>query len=220
MPEVHLPHLDDESDEHPPAVTPDAVPPPGRGRGKSALKLALEVLLIATGVFLGLAGEQWREAREHRERAQASLRRFRTELIDNQKTVAGVREYHATLRTSLRQFLRATPEERKSISVKIDGVRPALFETTAWDLALATQSLADIPEDVAYDISRVYRIQQNYMQLSQGMLNSMYINTPYAGGEAFLGAIAVFLDDVTALEPQLLTLYDELLPKIAAVERK
>jgi hypothetical protein len=216
MPEVHLPNLDEESeDEQQPA--PPQTAPPHNTRGKRAVKLGLEVLLIATGVFLGLAGEQWREAREHRERAQASLRRFHTELADNQKTVAGVAEYHATLRTNLRKFLRATAEERKGISLRIDGVRPALFETTAWDLALATQALADIPEDVAYDISRVYRIQQSYVQLSQGMLNSMYINTPYTGGEAFLGSVAVYLDDVTGLEPQLLKLYEELLPKIAAV---
>ena len=102
----------------------------------------------------------------------------------------------------------------------MDGVRPASFETTAWDLALATQALADIPEDVAYDISRVYRIQEDYRRLSQGMLNSMYINTPYAGGDAFLGSVAVFLDDVVLLEPQLLTLYEELLPKIASAGRE
>lgn len=212
MPEVHLPNLDEEPEDEQPATPAPA--PPHNARGKRALKLALEVLLIATGVFLGLAGEQWREAREHRERAQASLRRFLTEVRDNQKAVADVRDYHATLRASLRTFLRATPEQRKSISLKMDGVRPAFFETTAWDLALATQSLADIPEDVAYDISRVYRIQQSYVQLSQGMLNSMYLNTPYSGGEAFLASVAVYLDDVTGLEPQLLKFYEELLPKI------
>jgi hypothetical protein len=69
---------------------------------------------------------------------------------------------------------------------------------------------------VAYDISRVYRTQQGYVQLSQGMLNSMYINSPYTGSEAFLGSVGVYLDDVTLLEPQLLKMYDELLPKIGA----
>jgi hypothetical protein len=219
MPEVHLPHLEDEEDEQrddkPETL---ATIPQHRARGKNALRLALEVLLIGTGVFLGLAGEQWRESREHRERAQASLRRFHTELRDNKKAVADVRDYHVTLRTSLRQYLNATPEQRKSISVKMQGVRPVFFETTAWDLALATQSLADIPQDVAFDISRVYRIQQAYVQLSQGMLNAMFINSPYSGGEAFLSSVAVYLDDVTLLEPQLLKMYDELLPKIQAAE--
>jgi hypothetical protein len=59
-------------------------------------------------------------------------------------------------------------------------------------------------------------MQQGYVELSKGMLNSMYINTPYTGGEAFLGSITVYLDDVTLMEPELLKLYDELLPKIEA----
>jgi hypothetical protein len=220
MPEVHLPHLEDEEDDDTPQAPPDMAATPHRPRGKRALKLALEVLLIGAGVFLGLAGEQWRESREHRERAEASLRRFHSELADNRKAVAEVRDYHVTLRTGLKQYFDATPEQRKSISIGMKGVRPAFFETTAWDLALATQSLADIPQELAYDISRVYRIQQGYVQLSQGMLNSMYINTPYTGGDAFLGSVAVYLDDVTLLEPQLLKMYDDLLPKIQAAQER
>ena len=219
MPEVHLPHLEDEEDEqHEDKPATPVAAPRHRARGKSPLRLALEVLLIGTGVFLGLAGEQWRESRGNRERAQASLRRFHTELRDNRKAVVDVRDYHVTLRMSLREYLKATPEQRKSISIKMQGVRPVFFETTAWDLALATQSLADIPQDVAFDISRVSRIQQAYVQLSQGMLNAMFINSPYTGGDAFLGSVAVYLDDVTALEPQLVKMYDELLPKIEAAQ--
>ena len=213
MPEVHVPHLDEHDEEHAP---PASAAPQSRARSRGLLKLALEVLLIGTGVFLGLAGEQWRESREHRERAAASLRRFHTELGDNKKAVAAVLDYHATLRTSLRRYLTATPKERASLSVAMQGVRPALFETTAWDLALATQSLADIPQEMAYDISRVYGIQKEYTQLTQGMLNSMYMNSPYAGGDAFMMSVAVYLDDVVLLEPQLLKAYDEVLPKIDA----
>ena len=44
----------------------------------------------------------------------------------------------------------------------------------------------------------------------------MYINSPYAGGDAFMMSVAVWLDDVVLLEPQLLKAYDEVLPKIDA----
>jgi hypothetical protein len=213
VPEVHVPHLDEHDEEHAP---PASAAPQPRARSKGLLKLALEVLLIGTGVFLGLAGEQWRESREHRERAEASLRRFSTELGDNKKTVAAVLDYHAALRANLKQYFDAPPRKRNSISVKMQGIRPALFETTAWDLAIATQSLADIPQEVAYDISRVYGIQKEYTQLTQGMLNSMYMNSPYAGGDAFLMSVAVYLDDVVLLEPALLKAYDEVLPKLEA----
>jgi hypothetical protein len=60
-------------------------PKPRRG---SWLKILLEVALITTGVFLGLAGEQWREQVRHRETAEASLRLFRAEILANSKAVS------------------------------------------------------------------------------------------------------------------------------------
>ena len=61
MPTVHLPHLDEEDE---PTPAPSSPPPPHRRH--SWLKFLLEVVLITAGVFVGLAGESWRESREHR----------------------------------------------------------------------------------------------------------------------------------------------------------
>jgi uncharacterized protein YjeT (DUF2065 family) len=77
MPDVHVPDIGAR-----------------HGRGRSLLKIALEVLLIATGVFLGLAGEQWREHARHRDMAAEALRRFRAEVAVNRKAVADVKDYH------------------------------------------------------------------------------------------------------------------------------
>jgi len=63
MPDVHLPHLDDDDrdDRRDPAVPSPAAaaaaPAARPQRRYSPLKLLLEVALITTGVFLGLAGE-------------------------------------------------------------------------------------------------------------------------------------------------------------------
>jgi hypothetical protein len=75
MPDVHLPHLEDEGENTAgPSPEPDAArsrQPAGRAtrRSSSLLKIGLEVLLISAGVFLGLMGEQWREHARHRELA-------------------------------------------------------------------------------------------------------------------------------------------------------
>ncbi len=93
-------------------------PPPAempRLRARSFLKLLLEVVLISAGVFLGLAGEQWRENAEHQAAAQASLRRFRAEIQSNRKAILDVREYHTTLARSISEYLRASAEARKTI---------------------------------------------------------------------------------------------------------
>src|SRR5438067_11565036 len=82
MPEVHLPDLEDDH-EAPVRQSPRFRIP----------KLLLEVILISSGVFLGLAGEQWRESSHKRELAQSALRGFRRELDANRKAVAAAKDY-------------------------------------------------------------------------------------------------------------------------------
>ena len=72
MSHPYLPHLDDEDEPREPHTPPEeagaAEPAPVkqvRMSWKSLPKIGLEVVLISAGVFLGLAGEQWRENRHH-----------------------------------------------------------------------------------------------------------------------------------------------------------
>jgi hypothetical protein len=210
MPEVHLPQLREHDEEDAPA-SPTAT---HRPRGKSLLKIALEVTLIATGVFLGLAGEQWRESARHREMAEASLRRFRSEILTNRKTVASIKDYHVTTKKSLDTYFAADAKARLKVDVQIRGLQPASFEHTAWDLALATQSLAYIDPPLAFALSRIYTSQQDYAELSRGVLQAMYLLNPTKNLEAFFGAVVVYYGDIVLMEPKLLSLYDELLPQI------
>lgn len=111
MAEVHLPHLDDddEAGAAPGVATAPAdarvpasrIPVPSASHHRGIGKLLLEVLLISTGVFLGLAGEQWRETARHHELARDTLRRFRTEIVTNRKAVAAVKDYHVDMRLKI-----------------------------------------------------------------------------------------------------------------------
>jgi hypothetical protein len=203
MPDVHVP---DFGGHH--------------GGGKSLFKLGLEVLLIAVGVFLGLAGEQWRERAQHRELAEQSLRRFLSEIEINRKSVAAVKDYHATTQNHLIAYFRADAKEREATAVEIRGLQPAFFEHTAWDLALATQSLAYIDSDLAFAISRVYSVQQEYDGLSRGILQAMYVRTPRENMDGFLSAVNIYYGDVVGLEPKLIERYDAITPRLSAAIAK
>ena len=194
MSDIHLPRLED--------------------RSKSLLKIGLEVLLIGTGVFLGLMGEQWREHAQHRELAEASLRRFRSEIQTNRRQVADVEHYHVTTKKSLDAYFAADAKRRPAVDVQINGLRPAYFEHTAWDLALVTQSLAHIDPQLAFALSRIYTAQQTYAELSRGITQAMYLLNPTDNLTSFLGAVAVYYGDLVILEPKLLSMYDEILPQI------
>ena len=177
-------------------------------------KLALEVALIGAGVFLGLAGDQWRESVGHREQAKASLRRFQAELLTNRAAVAAVREYHATTLRSLRAYLAADRRTRNTADVPLRGLQPVAFEHTAWDLALATQSLAHVEPDVAFALSRIYNEQQGYAELTRGVTQAMYLLPRRENFDAFVEAVELYFSDLVILEPKLLRLYDEVLPRI------
>jgi hypothetical protein len=180
-------------------------------RGPSwLLKVGLEVALITLGVFFALVADEWRENAQHREMAAASLRGFRTEIVANRKAVASVSDYHVALLRSLRTYLAADAAARRLETVQMRGVQPVFFEDTAWELALATQSLAHIDPPLAFALSRVYRLQRNYTEESRGIMQAIFLR-PLV--ENFEGLVAYY-GDLVIWEPQLVRMYDELLPQI------
>ena len=210
MPDVHLPQLDEHEETDGRAASTSAHQP----RGQSLFKIGLEVVLISAGVFLGLAGEQWRESARHRELAEASLRRFRSEILTNRKAVAAVKDYHITTKKSIDTYLAADPQSRQSRDVSVKGLQPVYFEHSAWDLTLATQSLVYIDSQLAFAISRIYTTQANYADLTRGIMQALYLRPPNENLAAFLSAVAIYYGDIVYFEPQLLHMYDETLPQI------
>jgi hypothetical protein len=210
MPEVHVPKLDEHEQRH---VRTGAATAHG-SRGQSLFKIALEVVLIGTGVFLGLAGEQWRESAHHRELAEASLRRFRSEILTNRKAVAAVKDYHVTTKKSMETYLAADAKTRPSVDVQVNGLQPVFFEHSAWDVALATQSLAYIDSQLAFALSRIYTTQQNYADLTRGIMQALYLRPPNEKLAAFFSAASVYYGDIVYVEPQLQRMYDEALAQI------
>ena len=184
MPDVHLPNLHDDDDHE---ATPPTAANPQRHRGIG--RILIEVVLISTGVFLGLAGEQWRESAHHHELARESLRRFRSEVATNRTAVASVKDYHVEMRKRIETYLEADTTARQSLTVKMRGVRPVTFEHTAWDLAIATQSLTYIDRGLAFDLSRIYSAQEDQSVLSRAVLQAMYLRPPSENVDAFFRAM-------------------------------
>jgi hypothetical protein len=174
------------------------------------LKVTLEVLLISVGVFLALVGDQWRERAHARELAEASLRRFRAEIVANRAAVSAVKDYHAGMLAKLNAYFDEAPAKRQPSSIRLEGVQPVFFQQTAWDLAIATQSLADIDSDVAFDLSEIYGVQRTYVGLTGGIMQAIYLRPIAENFEA----LRAYYGDIVLWEPRLLEMYDKVLPKI------
>jgi hypothetical protein len=179
-------------------------------RSRWLLKITLEVVLISVGVFLALMGEQWRESAHTRELAEASLRGFRSEILANRQAVAAVKEYHVTLLKSLQTHLAADTKAPERDRVQIQGLQPVFFEHTAWDLALATQSLAHIDTQLAFALSRTYGLQRTYAEQTRGIMQAIYLRPLTDNFEG----LAAYYGDLVLWEPELLQMYEELLPQI------
>jgi Tfp pilus assembly protein PilE len=204
-----------------------------RGEQRSFLNLLFEVVLIAVGVFLALWANNWHENSEHRAQARAALRNFAAEMETNRQATQRNRAYHETLARELEQFLRSKEppsEERLNKEVHFEGVRPVIFEHTAWDLALATQALSYLKPELAFDISKVYTQQNAFQTLENSFLASAFTPASIyrdAGAKAnaqltvlsdnpkgMATAIVLYLIDVNQHEPAILQLYDKVIPEV------
>ncbi|HEX6161896.1 MAG TPA: hypothetical protein VFZ31_00930 [Vicinamibacterales bacterium] len=175
-------------------------------------KAVFEIILISIGVLIAMAVDQWRTDREHSDQARAALQRLKTEMESNRATVVGVQAYHVELRRQLGDYL---DPKIKAANVQISrGMSPAIFEHAAWDLALATQALADIDSALAFEIARVYNAQAMYTGLTTGVTQAMFMRPPTQELQGFMHSVKVWLDDVVSLEPGLVSSYDRVLPMI------
>src|SRR5438270_565896 len=191
----------------------------GRGHQKSLLNIILEVVLITVGVFLALWANNWHEQREHRALAHSILRNFGDELRINQQAVRNECQYHETLARQLREFLTSNEpptDERLQRSVQFKGVRPIIFEHTAWDLALATQALSYLKPELAFDISKVYTAQSAFQTLENSFLASAFTPATFSSDnvKGLVAAMEYYLRDINQKEPAILQLYDKVIPEI------
>jgi len=188
-------------------------------RPKSWLGLLTEVVLIGLSVFLALMADQWRVRREHRQEAEATLGYFREEVMTNRDAMAKERAYHENLSQEIGHFLESDgPKNRQAFdaTVHFAGVHPVIFERTAWDLALANQSLSYLKPSLAYAISRVYTRQQAFQTLENSFLQSALSPSMFGQQDvtSLASAILAYLTDVNIEEPALLKLYDQLLHQL------
>ena len=192
-----------------------------RGGQRSFLSLLFEVALIAVGVFLALWANNWHEDREHRAQANAALRNFASEMEANRQAMQRNRAYHEAFARELREFLASkepASEDRLNKSVHFEGMRPVIFEHTAWDLALATQALSYLDSNLAFDISKIYTKQNAFEKLEDSFLAAAFTPATLSSDnvKGMATAMELYLIDVNQQEPAILQLYDKVIPEVNA----
>jgi hypothetical protein len=204
------------TDDVAPAPPPSPVPPPGPLHRGTYGKILLEVALITLGVFLALMVDQWREGAEHRQLAEDTLRRFRTEFRTNRAAVAAVRDQHESSFARIQAYFAAEPAARATMTYPHSATNPAFMEYTAWDLAIATQALAYVDPDLAQLVAHVYAVQRQLDGATRDITLVMYTRAGDADPAPLTVSLATYFDDCNLIEPRLLKLYEEILSTLDA----
>ena len=187
--------------------------------GRTFVNLLLDVVPVTVGVFLALWANNWHEDREHQALAEATLRNFVGEMEANLQATQRYRPYHESLARELVQFLRSKDppsEDRFTKEVHFEGVRPVIYEHTAWDLALATQALSYLKPDLAFDISKVYTQQNAFQTLENSFLASAFTPASMSSDnpKGLATAMLIYLSDVNQLEPAIVSLHEKVIPEV------
>jgi hypothetical protein len=187
----------------------------GWSRG-SWSRILVEVGLITAGVFLALLVDEWRERAEHRQLAEDTLRRIRTEFRANRAAVAAVKDKHVESLNRIRAYFSADAAARATMSYPYMATDPAFLEYTAWDLAIATQALGYLDADIAQAAAHVYAVQRQLDGATRDATHVMYLHAGNADSTPVTRSLAVYFGDCALIEPRLLKLYDEILPRLDA----
>ena len=183
--------------------------------------LVAQLFFIAAGVYLGNRADDWKQEKSHREAERATLQNFRAEMVANRENVRQHAAIHARYADSMMVSERrgdSAPRSVREVFRRLgwQGIAPIRFSHTAWDLALATQSLSYIPPQLAFGIARVYT-EQNYVERI-GADAGVALLSPAGMSDVqvypWLTAFAGYIGDMQYNEPTLIAAYDAMLPRI------
>jgi hypothetical protein len=202
-------------------------------RRLSLSRLAAEFVTVALGVLVGLAADQWKETRAHRQLAATALAGVRDEIAANAVEVEQRRAYHQRLRDSANAVMNRTVTRGPAGLVMRPGARlptpPEMGFTngfgtvmtlgsTAWQTILSTNVLSYLDYGTIHALTEAYEAQQHLRQ----QLRDLGGQLPLAVEAYFIGQNQVraqllstlTLTDVIAAEGDVLCAYDRLFARI------
>ncbi|MEP6618604.1 MAG: hypothetical protein ABJE47_04800 [bacterium] len=130
---------------------------------KSISDLALESVMIVLSVLLALAASRWAEGRKQQQLTAQALSSFEQEMQANQQKLLAVYPYHQALTAAARRLdslgtTRTYAEWQRAVPIW-SGFRPPDLTTTAWQTALTTGALANLPYRQVGVLSDTYSLQ-------------------------------------------------------------
>ena len=185
---------------------------PSRALSTWLPQVIIESILIVVSILVALGLDAWRENREDEEFVRTALSNFLIEIRQNQTRVEDAAPFNMGLRQVLNQHY--TDEDISSVDEFVNMVEiysPAALQSTAWDTALATGSLAKMEYNLVTALSMTYSLQNRYDTTSRSGMSEL-TSPQYLTDDNLKLAVynsIRYLDEVTSMETELGVTYIE-----------
>ena len=175
-------------------------------------RVIFESALITVSILLALGLDEWRENREVEETIRQAMSNFLSEIRQNKARVADAAPFNKGLHDVIEQRNRQGDIQSMSDFIGImDSYSPVVLQSTAWETALATGSLAKMDYGLVSALSLTYGLQSRYEQTNRGAvsrLTSPQVLSPDTLDLAIYNSLQ-YLENVTSMETELAVVYTE-----------
>lgn len=175
-------------------------------------RVLFESVLITVSILVALGLDQWNDNRQDDEAVEQALTNFVREIDRNSARVA----YAAPFNKGLLDVLRMRSGQANAVSVQefvnyVESYEPIDLQSTAWETALATGSLAKMDYDLVSALSLTYSLQNRYQEATRTEMAEMTNPQNLSEDRIMLSIYNIirFLEDVNSMESDLIDTYDQ-----------
>jgi len=175
-------------------------------------QVLIESALIVISILVALGLDEWREKREDAEMARQALSNFISEVQRNQAQLRADAPFNKGLLDVLKgRYEGSGIDTVEEFVIMVESYTPLVLQSTAWETALATGSLAKMEYDLVSALSLTYSLQNRYQLATRSGVADL--TSPQNLSEDKLN-LAVYnsiryLDDITKLEQEMGVVYFE-----------
>ena len=175
--------------------------------------------MIVLSVILALAASRWVDNHKQQQLAAQALASFAQEIRANQQRVLEVYPYHQALAAAARRLdsleaINSYADWKRQVPAW-SGFRPADVTTTAWQTALTTGALANLPYRQVGALSDAYTVQSKLEAFTGAYIPLFDFSD--AAMRATVRRMNVYMQTVISFETALLREYAEGLLTLSAV---
>jgi len=175
-------------------------------------QVVIESILIVVSILVALGLDSWRQNRDDEEFVRTALSNFEIEIRQNQARIEDAAPLSKGLRVVLSQHYGVGDIDTVDHFVNmVEFYSPAALQSTAWDTALATGSLAKMEYGLVTALSLTYSLQERYDHSTRTGMSDL-ISPQYLSEDKLNLAVynsIRFLDDVARMEEELGVTYIE-----------